>query len=217
MSASIIAVMAGTLVDTQMGLDFLKARDPSLTLLAYPISQNPREQNAFQLGAMEEKVMTVQALVRDAKAKGAGALLVYCNSLSGALDFDSLCAREGIKLVTPLMVHRSLARASRRVGLIAANNQSLHGIERVMFEANPLCDVLGVSLLPLVEAIEARRPPASIAEEFGLDSLLDFFDRCQADCVCLGCTHFPYMAGELRRRTRLEIFNPDDSMYELLI
>ena len=216
MSAKTVAVMAGTLVDTQMGVDFLRARNSSLEILSYPVSRNPREQNAFQLGAMEEKVFTVRALVRDAVAKGAKALLVHCNSLSGALAFGSLCAEEGIGLVTPLMVHRRVAQASGRIGLIAANNQSLHGIEQVMFDANPNCDVLGVSLLPMVVAIEQRTPPAGIAGAFGLSHLLRYFEACKVDRVVLGCTHFPYMAGELRRLTGLEIFNPDDMMYEML-
>lgn len=217
MSKKIIAVMAGTPVDTKMGVDFLLARDPSLTALSYPCAPNAREEHAFQLGPLEKRTSAVRAMVRDALSQGAQALLVYCNSLSGSLDFESLCREEGIALVTPLMVHRDLAAKSHRLGLIAANNQSLHGIEKVMFAGNPQCDVLGISLLPMVVAIEAKETPAAIVEKFGLAHALRFFEQNQVEQVALGCTHFPYLLEPLQALTSLPIFNPDDKMYEMLI
>ena len=42
-----IAVLAGTPVDTQMGADLLQAA--GLPALAYPLSDNPRQQNLFQI------------------------------------------------------------------------------------------------------------------------------------------------------------------------
>ena len=216
MSATCIAVMAGTPVDTRMGMEFLQRRDPSLTLLSYPTAKDPWEQYEFQLGPLEERTAAVRALVRDMKAKGARALLVYCNSLSGSLDFEALCAEEEFPVVTPLMVYRRLAAEHDKIGLIAANNQSLVGIERTMLEVNPRCDVLGVSLLPVVRAIEAKTPPEEIVERFGLGHIARFFEQNGVDCMVLGCTHFPYLFGALKARAALPIFNPDDGMYDLL-
>lgn len=211
----IVAVMAGTPVDTRMGMEMLERKGGFLPI-SCPISRDPREQTAFQLGPLEERTAIVRAMVRHAMEEGAQALLVYCNSLSGSLDFESLCREEGIPVITPLMIHRQLAARCRRIGLIAANNQSLHGIERVIFDENPGCDVLGVSLLPMVLAIEAKMPPRQIVQTFGLDKLMDYFAQNQADLVALGCTHFGYIRAALEEVTSLTVFDPDDAMADLL-
>lgn len=132
----IVAVMAGTPVDTRMGVEML-GRQGGFSPLAYPTASSPREQHAFQLGPVEERRALVKERLRRAKGEGAQALLVYCNSLAGSLDFEAICREENLPLVTPLMVHGHLAARSSRLGLIAANNQSLHGIERAMFAQNP--------------------------------------------------------------------------------
>ena len=199
----IVAVMAGTPVDTRMGVEML-GRQGGFSPLAYPTASSPREQHAFQLGPVEER----RALVK--------ALLVYCNSLAGSLDFEAICREEGLPLVTPLMVHGQLAARSSRLGLIAANNQSLHGIERAMFARNPRCDVLGASLMPVVVAIEEGMHPDEIVGAFGLDKLLDYFAQNQVEQVALGCTHFGYIRAALEKRTSLPIFDPDEAMTRLL-
>lgn len=210
-----VAVMAGTPVDTRMGMEMLERRG-GFSPLFYPISADPREQTAFQLGPLAERTATVRTLVRKAMGEGAQALLVYCNSLSGSLDFEALCGEEGIPVVTPLMIHRQVASRCRRVGLIAANNQSLSGIERVMFDQNPACDIFGASLLPMVLAIEAKTPPRQIVADFGLDKLMAYFAQNQVELVALGCTHFGYLRAALEEVTSLPIFDPDDAIADLL-
>ncbi|HIY08959.1 MAG TPA: aspartate/glutamate racemase family protein [Firmicutes bacterium] len=211
----IVAVMAGTPVDTRMGVEML-GRQGGFSPLAYPTASSPREQHAFQLGPVEERRALVKERLRRAKGEGAQALLVYCNSLAGSLDFEAICREEGLPLVTPLMVHGHLAARSSRLGLIAANNQSLHGIERAMFARNPRCDVLGASLMPVVVAIEEGMHPDEIVGAFGLDKLLDYFAQNQVEQVALGCTHFGYIRAALEKRTSLPIFDPDEAMTRLL-
>ena len=46
-----IAVLAGTPVDTQMGVDFLTGAGLSGT--AFPLSADPRQQTAFQISSRE--------------------------------------------------------------------------------------------------------------------------------------------------------------------
>lgn len=41
-----VAVIAGTPVDTQMGVDFLKSKN--IDAYPYPVSKNPKEQTVFQ-------------------------------------------------------------------------------------------------------------------------------------------------------------------------
>lgn len=216
MKISTVAVMAGTPVDTRMGCDFLRARRPALRLLSYPLSANPTEQSLFQLGAPALRAETVSACLRDAKAQGAQALLVYCNSLSASLDFPALCVQEGLPVVTPLMAHCALTQGYDRIGLLAANNQSLHGIEKCLLDANAQLDILGVSLLPLVTEIEGAVPPQELIARFGLDHLLRYLETAGAQALLLGCTHFPYLLQDLTPRTSLPLLNPDDAMFRLL-
>lgn len=217
MKTPTIAVMAGTPVDTRMGGEFLLSRAPDLHILSAPLSADPVEQSLFQLSPPHHREQVVTGHIRALLAQGADALLVYCNSLSGALDFPALCAREGLPVVTPLMACRALTQGYGRVGLLAANNQSLHGIEKCLLEADPALDILGVSLLPLVLEIERGLPPAEISQHFGLDHLLAFFQASGAQAILLGCTHFPYLQSDLARRTALPLLNPDDAMYRLLL
>lgn len=48
-----IIVMAGTPVDTRMGMDCLSSH--GLTGLFCPVSENPNQQTAFQISPMEKK------------------------------------------------------------------------------------------------------------------------------------------------------------------
>ena len=95
-----IAVLAGTPVDTQMGVDVLSAA--GLSGAPFPISPDPREQTAFQISSPAEKHRTALAILNRAQAQGCRKAFVYCNSLSASVDFDALARETGMRIVTPL-------------------------------------------------------------------------------------------------------------------
>lgn len=208
--------MAGTQIDTQMGVDLLAQHCPDYTLLSYPTASDPKEQTAFQLGTLEYRQAKIRILIRDAKEHGANALFVYCNSLSGSLDLDVLCQEEQIPLITPLEIQQENVRDKKRIGLIAANNQALHGLEAAMFASNPNCDIFGLSILPMVVAIEQHLAPEAILEQFAIPTVLDYFVKNEVDCIALGCTHFSYIYEALQKISSVPIFNPDLAMIEKL-
>ena len=146
-----IAVLAGTPVDTQMGVDFLTGAGLSGT--AFPLSADPRQQTAFQISSAAEKQARALAVLRQATEQGCEKAFVYCNSLSASVDFPALSRETGMKIVTPLDVYRSLAPRYRRLAFIAANAQGLAGIERVLLAANPALDTLSAAALTVVLAI----------------------------------------------------------------
>ena len=91
-----IIVMAGTPVDTRMGMDCLSSH--GLTGLFCPVSENPNQQTAFQISPMEKKAAAVTALLRTAQAEhGCGKAFIYCNSLSGSVDFGPIARETGLK------------------------------------------------------------------------------------------------------------------------
>ena len=212
-----VAVIAGTKVDTQMGMDYLKAKDPSLEPDYYNVSPRPEDQHIFQYGDMETKKRRMTEIFEDAESKGIRDFFIYCNSLSGAFDFEPFAKERGVRVVTPLMVYRELAKRYSKVAVIAANNLSSFNIDKTMIEAHPGMDVIGMGMLDLVLAIEAQMPPAEMMEHFHMKDLAAFFEGNEVECWILGCTHFPYFKEELAKITSLLLIDPADEMYEILI
>ena len=210
-----IAVLAGTPVDTQMGVDFLVERGQQP--LAFPISRDPREQTAFQLLPQAEKHQAVKTVLEAAQKQGCNRAFVYCNSLSAAVDFPALARETGLRIVTPMHVYRHLAGRYQRLGFVAANAQGLSGIERVLLAENPQLDLLGAAALPVVLAIEAGEKPEEIVRRCHLAALCDWFDRCGMEALLLGCTHFPYIREALLAVTDLPIVDPAEEMLRLLL
>ena len=196
-----IAVLAGTPVDTRMGVAYLEER--GLPGVPFPLSRGPREQTAFQHAPAADKRRQALAVLRGAMAQGCRRAFVYCNSLSAAVDFPGLAEETGMRIVTPLDVYRRLALRYRALGVIAANAQGLSGIEKVLLEANPALDLLGACALPVVLAVEAGMLAAWFADG-GMEALV------------LGCTHFPYFKEALAARTGLPLVDPAEEMLRLL-
>ena len=155
-----IAVLAGTPVDTRMGVEYLT--DRGLPGLAFPVSDGPREQTAFQHAPAEEKQRRAREILEAAGSQGCRRAFVYCNSLSGAVDFPALAEETGLRIVTPLDVYRLLAPRYHRLAVIAANAQGLSGIEGVLLQANPQLDLLGACSLPVVLSVEAATEPSPL-------------------------------------------------------
>ncbi len=212
-----VAVIAGTKVDTQMGVDYLRAKDPSLEPYYYNVSPSPELQHIFQYGDMETKRRRMTEIFEDAEGKGIRDFFIYCNSLSGAFDFEPFCKERGVNVVTPLMVYRKLAKQYKNVALIAANNLSSYNIDKTFLAANPEIMVTGLGMLMLVQAIEAGMPPAEMMTHFDFRDLAAFFEKSGAECWVLGCTHFPYFKEELAKITRLPLIDPADEMYEIMV
>lgn len=205
-----IAVLAGTPVDTQMGVNVLA--EAGASGIPFPISANPREQTAFQISSPGDKHRIVLTVLQKAQAEGCRKAFVYCNSLSASVDFPVLAWETGMRIVTPLEVYRDLAPRYRALAFIAANAQGLAGIERVLLDANPQLDTLSTAALPVVLSIEAGLPPKELVTHHRLAELADWFAACGMEALILGCTHFPYFKEALAARTSLPLIDPASEM-----
>jgi len=210
-----IAVLAGTPVDSAMGVRVLAGR--GLTGRAFPLAEDPLRQTAFQLSPEREKTDAVRAVLRQVRAEGCGRVLVYCNSLSAAVDFGPLAAETGLRIVTPMEVYEDLAPRYQRLGVAAANAQGLAGIERILYRANPRLELLGACLLPVVLSIEAGEDPAALVERRRLPELAAWFRQCGMEALVLGCTHFPYFKAALAEQTSLPLLDPAEEMVRRLM
>jgi len=218
-----IAVIAGTPVDTKMGVDYLNAKDPEIEAIYLPLEDNPRACHIFQMKTKEEKYAQMKALFEKGLEKGAEAFFIYCNSLSSAFDFKALASDLNVLCVTPLDAYELLAKEFNNIAVIAANNQATAGIEKTLTLVNPNCYVIGSGLLFLVEEIEKGfrnegkdYTAKNIVKRHALKKLCKFYKKNGAECLILGCTHFPYISKALSDVTSLPIVDPADIMYALL-
>lgn len=210
-----IAVIAGTPIDTLMGAEFLKSK--GLETEEFPISENPVEQTKFQSMPQETKELEMKKIIKTIKSKGIEKILVYCNSLSSAVDMEKLSKEEEIVIVTPMDAYKKIAVNYNSVGVFAANNQGLAGIERTIVEKNKNCNVIGIGILPVVLDVEAKKEAKNIIADNHLDLAVEFFEENKVEAIILGCTHFPYFEKELKKCTKLEIINPSETMYKILV
>ena len=109
-----VAVIAGTPVDTQMGAEYIerKTREaglvPGFMPLNCPASADCDEQVRFQYSDNDGKRAVMDNIFDPAIEDGVRDFFVYCNSLSGAFDFDAYAEEKGVKVYTPLQVYRKL-------------------------------------------------------------------------------------------------------------
>ncbi|MBP1552539.1 MAG: aspartate/glutamate racemase family protein [Oscillospiraceae bacterium] len=209
-----IGVIAGTPVDTQMGIDY--AVSQGFEAIGFACSKDPREQTEMQVLYKEQLLQVAIKGCLNMIKNGAEGIFVYCNSLSAAIDIDRLKAALPVCTVTPLDVYKLCAKEYGRLSVFAANCQSLAGIEKVILAENPRCCVFGAGILPVVFAIEDNITSSEIYEKYHLRQLCDSFVKIGCDAIILGCTHFPYIEKEIRENVDIEVINPSRQMLDIL-
>lgn len=209
-----VAVIAGTSVDTQMGVEFLTSK--GINAFGYPASTCPREQSINQILSPIELEKIIYLLIKKIEQNNIDTIMIYCNSLSVAVDMDKLAIQENVKIVTPLHIYRKIACKYNDIGVITANNKSAAGIEKVIQSVNHDCNVIGIAILPIVVDIEKGIKAEEIIEKFALKNIMAFYNVMKVDVVILGCTHFPYLNTELTKYATIPILNPAELMYKML-
>lgn len=209
-----IGVIAGTPVDTQMGIDY--AVSQGFEAIGFACSRNPQEQTEMQVLHKEELLQIAIKGCLDMIDNGAEGIFVYCNSLSAAIDIDALKAALPVAAVTPLDIYKLCAKQYSSLSVIAANGQSLAGIEKVILAENPQCCIYGAGILPIVEAIESKMPAAEIYSRYRLKELTGSFEAMGCQALILGCTHFPYIEKEVCKNVSIKVIEPSRQMLDIL-
>ncbi|KAF1296795.1 hypothetical protein BAU15_09115 [Enterococcus sp. JM4C] len=211
-----IAVMAGTKVDTEQGIQLVRKQFAN-QLVACPISETPVEQTYFQTMDADERVAIIDQMIAQLIVEEQVAVfLIYCNSLSASVDFEALAVKHQVPILTPFLYYKELARTYSRIGVISANAQGAAGIERVIVQENKRTRVYGITNLDWVDSIEKGRSPQEICERQGIRESIDFFEKNQVDGILFGCTHFPYFLGAYQQLTALECWNADEYLLATL-
>lgn len=210
-----IGVIAGTPVDTQMGVEYIQSK--GYEAVSRACSKSAEEQNEMQILHKKELAELFIKLAKELLAEGAVGIFVYCNSLSGAIDLEYVRKNIPAKVITPLEVYKECASRYSSIGVIAANCQSLAAIETVILSQNKSCMVYGAGILPLVVAIETGKPSREIYDTLNIKALAEHITALGCEVFVIGCTHFPYILKELTADVATEIINPSDRMLALLL
>ena len=212
-----VAVVAGTPVDTQMGVDYLNRINPEIETVFLSMGSCPRETYTFQMSDYDTKIRRTEERFLPFIEQGIDAFYVYCNSLGATVDYDAIAAKYNIRIITTRSAYIKLAELYNSVGLIAANNHTTEWIESIFTSVNPNCYVCGTGFLKLVEAVETKMDPFELVSKYRLADLCRVYETAGCQAVALGCTHFPYFKKELQSVTNLPVFDPADIMYEELM
>lgn len=222
-----VAVLAGTPVDTAMGVEYIKNKNSEaegqyILPLYEPVSESCDSQLKFQYSDNDEKLAVMNNIFDPLITDGVRDFFIYCNSLSGSFDFDSYAASKSlecgdeIRVYTPLHVYRSLGESYSRIGVMAANNLSAYAIEEALMSTRNDIYVIGTGNMAIVRAIEDGLSPEEVVQKCGLEKAVKYMEACGAEAIVLGCTHFPYFKEELAKLTALPLIDPADRMHEAL-
>ncbi len=210
-----VGIIGGTPVDAQMGVHYFRLQ--GVESVGIGISDSPEEATTLQvLHPLKLQRLVVDEVLRMKQKHQIASVCIYCNSLSAAINTVEVAEETGIQIVTPLDVYRQTAHLYEKVGLLAANCQSLRGIEKAFKESNDTVQIIGTATLSLVTAIENNTDPELILQEQGLIHLLRFFEASGVSALILGCTHFPYLQKVIESNTSLRIIDPSAEMVNLV-
>ncbi|SMP65784.1 aspartate/glutamate racemase family protein [Anoxynatronum buryatiense] len=206
-----VGIIGGTHFDARLGEAFFQQQ--GVTTVARGISDTPEEASALQiLSPFKLHRMVVNELNRLKQDHDIHTVCLYCNSLSAAIDPAAAAEETGLRVITPLDVYRLGADRYRRMGLMAANCQSLGGIEKVILTQNEAAQVIGAAMLEIAVEIEKGTDPREILRSFGLLQLVRFFEAAAVEVLILGCTHFPYLKASLEGVTAIPLLDPAAEM-----
>lgn len=213
-----IGVMAGTVIDTQMGVDLLKVE--GFDAYGYSVSKNCYEQDKLQFLSKEELENLVLEKLIHMKANHMDSCFVYCNSLSCAVDFEKLSKKINFKVITPFDAYKIIGNNYDFLFLMAANSISTKNIEEFIKSRNPKAKFLSLGFLTLVNKIETCASKNEITEQAALKELFAFFEKIEPEienkAVILSCTHFPYIKEEIDLMTNLTVVDPAKEMIKFL-
>ena len=89
-----VAVIAGTPVDTQMGVEYIESKNREIGSqrcepIYLPAASDCDAQVRFQYSDDVEKTIRDRQDIQRGNRRGYADFFIYCNSLSGSFDFDS--------------------------------------------------------------------------------------------------------------------------------
>lgn len=210
-----IAVIGGTKYDTNIGC--LLIRERGLRCDGYPMANTAEEQNRLQYFSKHELQSQIEKRVKELERNKYDTLLIFCSSLSVAIDQESLSRATQIRIISPIDIFKTLAHKFDRFFIIVANGQSLFGVERVMLDSREDVEIFGFSNLALVNSIEKGLSPEVIFQEFHLHRVIDLAVRLSVQSIVLGCTHLASLYKLIKNNSPIPVIDVGREMVKCLV
>lgn len=214
------AVFAGTAVDTRMGVDLLERR--GIEAFAIPMSSTCEEQSQLQYFSQEALENLFIAKSDEAIKKGSDIIVIYCNSLSSAIDYEKIQKLLNIQIFSPLDTYKKLPDDCKNIAILAANGLAAYTIDKIIQKYNLEKNTIPIGNMSIVQLIEKGLPPSEIISLLNLKGFLSYLENIEIseykiDSLILGCTHFPYIKSEFQKYTSIRIIDPAEKMLETIL
>lgn len=188
-SAARVAVIGGTPGDTTLGQKYVRAR--GFLSVGLSVAKNPIEQNHLQYFNRSELERRLCAIISCLENDPPQYCLLFCNSLSLAVDMNWVAARveaSGTRFISPLSVYGEVIDRYSRPFVIAANARTLAAIEEYMLSRKPQISPAGYHALDITTDTEEMQ--GDVVSSLKFLSVIRELAACRAsDCLMIACTH----------------------------
>lgn len=175
-----IYVIGGDGCDAQIGVDLLARA--GIVASPLPISQSPSH--------YKEIVARVDSIdnyiLHKLKQVHSDVFLVFCNTLSFAVDWDRLSEATNTPILSLTRVYEDFLQDYDALGVVACFEDTIQNIRLFCDQTPGKVKTLSYALTALVEAVENEEP---YVEDI-LATLIETSAALQAKAFVLGCTHF---------------------------
>lgn len=216
-----VGVLAATPKDTEFGA--ATCRVHGYVPICAHISKTPQGQTKLQMREPKDGALTKATIakIHQLVKKGVVAVVIYCNSLSSAVNLKQVRRQSTVPVITPLDAYEPLLQKYACFGVLAANCQCLGNLERFVLNHNNQAIVVGLGTLSLVNDIEQEARSREVMVKRQLTRTVTTLQRHGAEIVLLACTHFVVFAHDLeralkRRKHPLRLYEPTKDMMSLL-
>ncbi|UTY30055.1 racemase [Treponema putidum] len=203
-----------------MGVELLERR--GIEAFAVPMSSTCEEQSQLQYFSQEALENFFITKSNEAIKKGIDVIVIYCNSLSSAIDYEKIQKLLNIQIFSPLDTYKNLPKDCKNIAILAANGLAAYTIDKIIQKYNQKKNTIPIGNMSIVQLIEKGLIPAEIVRLLNLKGLLSYLENIEikdykVDSLILGCTHFPYIKNELEKLTSIKIIDPADTMLENIL
>lgn len=211
-----IGVIAITEMDTQSGLNRLAAEQRPA--LGFCIAEGQQAMPHIQTkseGQLTQQVLNALARLQYYKIQSC---VIYCNTLSSAVDLKKIRKTYAHPIITPLDVYANVANEHQKVAILGSSCQTTARIEATLLQRNPNLKVIGIGYQQVVQDLLQQKPLVEIIADHQLVALCEHFVKLEASLLISACTHFEALFAALAPLIpKLEILQPEQELMRLSV
>jgi len=208
-------VIAGTPVDTRLGVNFLHSLNYKTH--GFAISPSSMEQDLLQKNSVPELQSLCLSEMKKMESLGVSFIVIYCSSLSSALDINDFRQKLSVPVYTPLDHYLDIANKYNRFSVIAANEIGLAGFESIVIDQNKKAIISGMFCIDIVRKIEADINPKVIVNDSDFIGFIRNSESKGCECLVLACTHFEYIRSEVESLTDMRVIDIDSGLSKIIV